>query len=321
MELELPDFDGITAAAERIAGHIHRTPVVESTELSRRLGASVAFKAENLQKAGAFKARGACNAVFALDADRAARGVATHSSGNHAAALARAAALRGVPAYVVMPANSATVKKEAVAGYGAELTECAPTLAARVEALEALIARTGATLVHPYDDPWVICGQGTATLEFAAQSARPEVLLVPVGGGGLLSGSALAARRLWPGTRVIGVEPAGADDAARGFRAHRRLAGEAPQTIADGLRGELSERTFTLIRRHVDDVVTVSEEGIAEACRLVWRFLKLLIEPSAAVPVAALLEGRVRAASAGVVLSGGNVDFAVMADLCAPARA
>jgi threonine dehydratase len=217
-----------------------------------------------------------------------------------------------------MPSNAPAVKKEAVLGYGGQVIECEPTLAAREAAAAALVARTGASLVHPYDDPWVIAGQGTATLEYADQAARPEVLLVPVGGGGLLSGSALAARTLWPGTRVVGVEPLGADDAARGFRAGRRQSAGTPVTIADGLRGELSERTFGLIRAHVDDIVTVREDSIRAAMLLVWRFLKVVIEPSAAVPVAALLEGRVTDASAGIVLSGGNVDFAALGELLAP---
>jgi threonine dehydratase len=227
-----------------------------------------------------------------------------------------------MPAYVVMPSNAPAVKKQAVRGYGASIIECEPTLRAREAAAAALLERTGATLVHPYDDPWVIAGQGTAALELSTQAARPDVILVPVGGGGLLSGTALAVRELWPGTRIVGVEPEGADDATRSFRAGKRLAGASPQTIADGLRGELSERTFALISGHVDDIVTVSEEAILEAMRLVWRLLKVVIEPSAAVPVAALLEGRLRARTAAIVLSGGNADFDALAPLlaCTPAR-
>ena len=316
----VPDYGDVLEAATRIEGRVHRTPVMQSTELSRRLGGQVHFKCENLQKVGAFKARGALNAVYALDAATVRAGVATHSSGNHAAALARAARLRGVPAYVVMPSNAPAVKKEAVLGYGGQVIECEPTLAAREAAAAALVERTGATLVHPYDDPWVIAGQGTATLEYADQASAPQVLLVPVGGGGLLSGTALAARARWPQARVVGVEPLGADDAARGFRSGQRQSGAVPATIADGLRGELSARTFALIRAHVDDVVTVREDSIVEAMLLVWRFLKLVIEPSAAVPVAALLEGYAAGAQAGVVLSGGNVDFAVLPGLLAGRR-
>jgi len=317
MKEGLPDYDDVLEAAARIQGHVHRTAVMQSTELSRRLGADVHFKCENLQKVGAFKARGALNAVYALDDAHVRAGVATHSSGNHAAALARAASLRGVPAYIVMPSNAPAVKKEAVIGYGGQVIECEPTLAAREAAAAALVERTGASLVHPYDDPWVIAGQGTATLEYSEQASRPDVLLVPVGGGGLLSGTALAARARWPGTRVVGVEPLGADDAARSFRSGLLQTGDAPATIADGLRGALSQRTFALIRAHVDDIVTVREDSIMAAMLLVWRFLKVVIEPSAAVPVAALLEGYAASASVGVVLSGGNIDFTVLPALLA----
>ena len=319
MGRHLPTVDDIRAAAARIEGLVHCTPVLQSTELSRRLGAAVEFKCENLQKVGAFKARGATNAVYALPTATAVAGVATHSSGNHAAALARAAQLRGVPAYVVMPSNAPAVKRAAVIGYGASVIDCEPTLAAREAAAGDLVQRTGATFVHPYDDVLVIAGQGTATLEFAAQSTPPDSVLVPVGGGGLLSGTALAARSVWPATRVIGCEPRAADDAARGFRSGVLQPATPSETIADGLRAALSERTFELIRRDVDDLVTVSEAGIVAAMRLVWQFLKVVIEPSAAVPVAALLEappgafgGRV-----GVVLSGGNVDLGAIGDLFA----
>lgn len=319
MDITLPSFEDVREAVARLEGQVHRTPVLESTELSRRLGASVVFKCENLQRVGAFKARGAANAVLALSAAAAGAGVATHSSGNHAAALARAARARGVPAYVVMPANAPAVKRAAVLGFGATVLDCEPTLAAREAMAAELVARTGASFVHPYDDPYVIAGQGTATVEFASQVAALDTLLVPVGGGGLLSGTALAARALWPGTRVIGAEPAGAADAAASFAAGRRLPAGLPRTIADGLRGELSDRTFALINRDVDDIVTVSEAGIIEAMRLVWHYLKVVIEPSAAVPVAAFLESPAGAfgARAGVILSGGNVDFAAIAALLA----
>jgi threonine dehydratase len=315
-----PDFGDIESAARRIAPYVARTPVLSSPELSRALGSHVDFKCESLQAAGAFKSRGACNAVFALDDARAAHGVATHSSGNHAAALSRAARLRGIPAYIVMPRGAPRIKRAAVEAFGGRIEECEPTLAAREAAAAALVAASGATLVHPYDDPRVIAGQGTILVELAAQSAAPEVVLVPVGGGGLLSGTALAARRLWPGTRVIGAEPAGADDAARSFASGRLEPQPAPRTLADGLRGALSARTLRLARAHVDDIVTVSEEGIVAAMRLVFDLLKLVIEPSAAVPVAALLEGRVRAARVAVVLSGGNVDLDALPWQDAPLR-
>lgn len=319
MQEILPTFDDVRTAARRIEGLVHCTPVLESTELSRRLGAAITFKCENLQKAGAFKARGAANAVYALPVAAATAGVATHSSGNHAAALSRAAALRGIPAYVVMPSNAPAVKRAAVIGYGGSVVDCEPTLAAREAAAAALVERTGATLVHPYDDVLVIAGQGTAILEFARQALAPTAVLVPVGGGGLLSGTALAARALWPGARVIGCEPRAADDAARGFRAGVRQPAPPPATIADGLRAGLSARTFALIRREVDDVVTVSEAAIVEAMALVWQFLKVVIEPSAAVPVAAVLEAPpgTFGPRVGIVLSGGNVDLPAVAGLFA----
>ncbi len=304
-----PGFDDVLNAARRIEPYVRRTPLLVAPELSHRLGAAVEFKCENLQAVGAFKARGACNAVFALDDTHASRGVATHSSGNHAAALARAARLRGIPAYIVMPEGAPRIKRAAVEGWGGRVQECAPTLAAREAAAATLVARTGASLVHPYDDPWVIAGQGTAMLELAAQTAAPDAVLVPVGGGGLLGGTAIACRRLWPRTRIIGVEPAGADDAARSFASGVLQAAPHPQTIADGLRGALSARTLRLARAHVDEIVTVSEEAIVAAMRLLFEGLKVVVEPSGAVPVAALLEGRVRAARVAVILSGGNVDL------------
>lgn len=304
-----PGFEDIAAAARRIEPYVRRTPVLQAAELARVLGATVDFKCENLQAIGAFKARGACNAVFALDDEHASRGVATHSSGNHAAALARAARLRGIPAYIVMPEGAPRIKRLSVEEWGGRVRECAPTLAAREAAAAALVAQTRATLVHPYDDPWVIAGQGTAMLELAAQVAAPDVVLVPVGGGGLLAGTALACRRLWPRTKVVGVEPAGADDAARSFASGELQGAGTPATIADGLRGALSARTLRLARAAVDDIVTVGEDAIVAAMRLLFESLKVVVEPSGAVPVAALLEGRVRAARVAVVLSGGNVDL------------
>ncbi len=304
-----PEFVDIEAAARRIEPHVARTPVLASPELSLALGGDVLFKCENLQAAGAFKSRGACNAVMALDAARAVRGVATHSSGNHAAALARAARLRGIPAYIVMPTGAPRVKRAAVEAFGGRIRECAATLAAREEAAAEVVAATGATLVHPYDDPQVIAGQGTAVVELAAQVPAPSVVCVPVGGGGLLGGTALAVRRLWPGTKVIGAEPSGADDAARSFASGTLQPQGTPRTIADGLRGAMSERTLRIARAHVDDIVTVSEESIVAAMRLVFERLKLVIEPSAAVPVAAVLEGRISGARTVIVLSGGNLDL------------
>lgn len=304
-----PEMADVEAAAARIGVHVRRTPLLANESLSARLGCMVDFKCESLQAGGAFKARGAANAVFAMTAADAARGVVTHSSGNHAAALSRAAKRRGVPAYIVMPRGAPAVKRRAVEGFGGEIHECEPTLAVREAAATALMGRTGARLVHPYDDPLVIAGQGTIGIELAAETAPPDVVLVPVGGGGLLSGVSLALRHLWPGTRVIGVEPAGADDAARSFASGELQPQTAPRTIADGLRGALSARTFRLAREFSAGIVTVREESIVAAMRLLFDELKLVVEPSGAVPLAALLEGGVRASRAVVVLSGGNVDL------------
>lgn len=302
-----PEFADIEAAARRIAAYVRLTPVMAADGLGAAVRGHVEFKCECLQEAGAFKARGACNAVFGLGA-AAAAGVATHSSGNHGAALARAASLRGVRSWVVMPRGAPRVKREAVMGFGATVIECEPTLAAREAAAAEIVASSGARFVHPYDDPLVIAGQGTAVLELAAQIDQPELLLVPVGGGGLLAGSALAARQLWPGTRVVGVEPAGADDACRSFQSGRLEPQSAPRTIADGLRGALSARTLRLIRAHADAIVTVEEDAILAAMHLLNERLGLVVEPSGAVPLAALLDGRFGTARAAIVLSGGNLD-------------
>jgi threonine dehydratase len=301
----------ITAAHDRIRDKIHRTPVLTSAWLDAETGAQLFFKCENFQKVGAFKARGAANAVFSLTAAEAARGVATHSSGNHAAALARAARLRGIPATIVMPTNAPRVKQEAVRGYGGTIVFCEPTLAAREAACARVIAETGATLVHPYNDYRVMAGQGTATIEFLETVPDLDLLLVPVGGGGLLSGTAVAARGLRPGLRVVGTEPAEADDASRSFRSGQLMPAGSAHTIADGLRTALGARNFPIIQAQVDDIVTVSEAAIVAAMRRLWSVLKIVIEPSCAVPFAAILEGRVPVAGqrVGLILTGGNVDL------------
>lgn len=301
----------VQEARERIAGKVDVTPVLTSSTLDAEAGAQLHFKCENFQKSGSFKARGATNAVFALSPEQARRGVATHSSGNHAAALSRAARVRGVPAYIVMPDNSPQAKRAAVARYGGEITYCQATLAARESAARELVAATGATLIHPYDDLAVMAGQGTAVVELLTQVPELEVILCPVGGGGLLSGTAVAAKSLKPSVRVIGVEPAGADDAARSFRAGRILPIVKPDTIADGLRASLGERPFAVIRRLVDDVTTVSDELIVRAMRRIWEVMKIVVEPSGAVPYAALLSARpeLRDRRIGLILSGGNLDL------------
>jgi threonine dehydratase len=271
----------------------------------------VILKCENLQKVGAFKFRGACNAVLALSEAEAARGVVTHSSGNHAQALALAARVRGIPAYIVMPENAPQVKKDAVAGYGGQITFCKPTLEARESAMERIRLETGASVVHPYDNELVIAGQGTAALELLEDFPDLDAVIAPVGGGGLLSGTSIAAKALKPGIRVIAAEPEKADDAYRSLQAGRIVPSRNPNTIADGLLTSLGNLTFPIIQRNVERIVTVSERGIIEAMRFIWERAKLIIEPSAAVAVGALWEKKMdlSRAKVGVILSGGNVDL------------
>jgi threonine dehydratase len=309
------DLAAIQAAHERIRPFIKRTPVLTSEALDRECGGRLYFKCENLQAAGAFKSRGACNAVFSLTDAEAANGVVTHSSGNHAAALARAAQLRGITAHIVMPTNAPQSKVQNVGSYGGWITFCEPNLTAREAACARVAAQTGATLVHPFDDLRVAAGQGTATIEFLEDIPELDVILCPVGGGGLLCGTAVAAKALRPGITVIGVEPALADDVAQSFRAGRRIAIASPATIADGLRTNCTgEKNFPIIQEYVDDVVTVTEEGIVTAMRELWEKLRIVIEPSAAVPYAAIRERQVAAAGRriGVILTGGNVDLAAL---------
>jgi threonine dehydratase len=301
----------IEEAQARIAGRVKVTPVLTSETLDELAGARLFFKCETFQKCGAFKARGATNAVFALSDAEARHGVATHSSGNHAAALARAARLRGIPAYIVMPENTPQAKRAAVARYGGRVTYCAATLAAREQAARELIDATGAAFVHPYDNLMVMAGQATATAELLGQVPDLEAIVCPVGGGGLLGGAAVAARALRPAVRVFGAEPAGADDAARSLHGGELLACPNPQTIADGLRGALSARTFAAIRGGVTDILTVSESAIIAGMRELWEVLKIIVEPSGAVPYAAVRarESRLQAQRVGIVLSGGNLDL------------
>ena len=307
----LPDLDDVRRAAERIRPWAHRTPVLTCSGIDAALGATLYFKCENFQKVGAFKFRGATNAVRALPEALAARGVATHSSGNHAAALSLAARLRGIPAHVVMPRSSKAVKRAAVASYGGRIVLCEPTLAARESTLESVVAQTGATFVHPYNDPMVVAGQGTAALELLEDVRGLDVVMAPVGGGGLLSGTAIAVTSLSPGTRVVAAEPAAADDAFRSLKEGRIVASVDPRTVADGLLTSLGTLTFAIIRERVSEIVTVSEEAIVAAMRLVWERMKIVIEPSSAVPLGALMEGRpdVRGRRVGVIVTGGNVDL------------
>jgi len=304
------DLAAIRDAHERIRPHINRTPVLTSSRLNTASGVSLFFKCENFQKIGAFKARGATNAVFALDEASAKRGVATHSSGNHGTALARAAKLRGIQAHIVMPSNSAKVKVRAVESYGAHIVFCEPTDGARQAACADVIAKTGATLIHSFENENVIAGQGTAAIELL-EDADVDLVVCPVGGGGLLSGNAVAAKSIRPKIKVIAVEPANADDAAQSFRAGRLIYTDKKFTIADGLRTNIGAPTFAIIERYVDDIVTVSEEAIIAAMRAIWETMKIIIEPSAAVPYAAIRERKIDVGGrrVGIILTGGNVDL------------
>jgi threonine dehydratase len=305
------DLDRIGAAHERIRPHIKRTLVMTSSRLNEASGASLFFKCENFQKIGAFKARGATNAIFSLDDVAAQHGVATHSSGNHGAAVARAAKLRGISAHIVMPSNSAKVKVRAVESYGAHVVFCEPTEKARQEKCAEAIKKTGATLIHSFENEDVIAGQGTAAVELLEDVSDLDVVTCPVGGGGLLAGTAIAAKSLRSRIKVIAVEPENVDDAAQSYRAGRRLVTEKKFTIADGLRTNIGEPNFAIIQRYVDDIVTASEEAIVEAMRTIWETMKIIIEPSAAVPYAAIQEGKIDIAGRriGIILTGGNVDL------------
>jgi threonine dehydratase len=303
------DIEDVKAAHARIRNHIHQTPLIRSTLLDEAVACKVHFKCENLQKVGAFKARGALNAVLGLP--EAETCVATHSSGNHAAALSMAAAVRGMTAHIVMPENAPAVKKAAVRDYGGKIIECEATLAARESALQQVVAQTGAHVVHPYNDPRIIAGQGTVALEILAQMEALDVVVVPVGGGGLLAGVAIAIKALRPDIEVVAAEPAGADDAFRSFGLGRLVPQENPQTIADGLLTSLGEINYQIIRQRVDTIVTVEEASIVQAMQLQWTRLKSVVEPSGAVSFAALLEHpeRFRGRKVVCIISGGNVDL------------
>jgi threonine dehydratase len=305
------DSQTIEDAAERIKDYVHKTPVVTSENLNAITGARIFFKCENLQKAGAFKTRGAVNAVFSLSENELGKGVCTHSSGNHAAALARAASLRNTKAFVVMPDNSSKVKIAAVKNYHGEITFCSPNLKSREETLNRIKEKTGAVEIHPFNDMRIIAGQATAAKELIEQTEVLDIIMAPVGGGGLLSGTALATRFFSPVTKVIAAEPAGADDAFRSFYSGNFVPSVDPKTIADGLLTSLGSLTFPIIQEHVNRIVTVSEESIIEAMKLIWERTKLIVEPSSAVPFAAILENKkdFYQKRVGLILSGGNVDL------------
>lgn len=309
--IRIPDFDDMALARERIQPWIHRTPVLTSATLDRMSGARLSFKCENLQKAGAFKVRGATNAVFGLDDERAARGVATHSSGNHGLALSRAAGCRGIRATVVMPAGASRAKARAVATYGGEIVTCDAGMAARERTLAEVIERTGADVVHPYNDARVIAGQATCALELHEDAGPFDAVVVPIGGGGLISGTALTLAAIAPETRIYAAEPANADDAYRSLHDGQLVTADAADTIADGLRASLGDLTWTIVRERVSDVLLASEAEIVDAMRLVWERMKIVIEPSSAVAVAVVLGHPecFRNQRIGVILTGGNVDL------------
>ncbi|MBO6793816.1 MAG: pyridoxal-phosphate dependent enzyme [Balneolaceae bacterium] len=307
----LPTFKDVLQASKTIEPYAHKTPVLHSSFVDERAGAQLFFKCENFQKVGAFKFRGGCNTIMSLSEADAQKGVATHSSGNHAQAIALAAKLRGINAYVVMPDNAPKVKVEAVRNYGAEVTFCESTLEARESTLQEVVDRTGATFVHPYNDARVIAGQGTSAYEFLNSNPDLDVLLTPLGGGGLLSGSSISAKAIKPEILVIGCEPELADDGLRSIKSGKIEPVLRTDTIADGLRTSVGDLPFQIIKQNVDDIVTVSEESIIEAMRFIWERMNMIIEPSCAVPIAAIFEGKVdvKGKKAGIIITGGNVDL------------
>jgi threonine dehydratase len=309
--MNIPTLSDIRTAHERIKPYIHKTPVLTSLQLNRFFDCELYFKCENFQKVGAFKFRGATNAVLSLTEEEKRRGVVTHSSGNHAAALSLAAVMNGVKPYIVMPESAPVVKKNAVAGYGAEITFCKPTLQAREETTRIIMEKTGATLVHPYDNFNVICGQGTAAAELLEEIPDLEIVVAPVGGGGLMSGTSTAVRGINDKIKVIGAEPLNANDAWKSFTTGILTPSVNPITIADGLLTSLSELTFSVIRKNVDEILTVREDSIIECMLLVWERMKIIIEPSSATVLAAVREnpGYFRGKKTGLIISGGNVDF------------
>ncbi|MFZ1468583.1 MAG: beta-hydroxyaspartate dehydratase BhcB [Paracoccaceae bacterium] len=309
--LMVPTFDDVLAAHERVAPYIHRTPVLTSSYLNELTGAELFFKCENFQKAGAFKVRGACNAVFGLSDEMAAKGVATHSSGNHALSLSYAAGRRGIPCNVVMPRTAPQAKKDAVRGYGGVITECEPSTSSREAVFAEVHARTGAEFVHPYNDPRVIAGQGTCSRELLNQVDGLDAVIAPIGGGGMISGTCLTMSSVGQGVEVFAAEPKNADDAYRSFKAGHIIADDAPETVADGLKVPLKDLTWHFVRTHVADIFTATEDQIVDAMKLIWKRMKIVMEPSSAVPLAAILANpeRFKGRRVGVIITGGNVDL------------
>jgi threonine dehydratase len=310
-QMYIPTFQDVLDAHERIRPYVHRTPVLTSTYLNDLTGAELFFKCENFQKAAAFKVRGASNAVFGLSDEMAARGVATHSSGNHALSLAYAAGRRGIACHVVMPSTAPQAKKDAVIGYGGKITECEPSTSSREEVFAQVEAQTGADFVHPYNDPRVIAGQGTCSRELVEQVEGLDAVVAPIGGGGMISGTCLSLSNIAPDVKIYAAEPQQADDAARSFRAGHIIADDAPVTVADGLKVPLKELTWHFVSNHVTDILTASEQEIIDAMRLTWARMKIVMEPSSAVPLATILKNRDVFAGkrVGIIITGGNVDL------------
>ena len=309
--MKIPTYDDMLAARERVTPHIHRTPVLTSSYLNALTGAELFFKCENFQKAGAFKVRGACNAVFGLPDEMLEKGVATHSSGNHALSLSYAAGRRGIPCHVVMPRTAPQAKKDAVIGYGGSITECEPSTSSREEVFAEVHARTGADFVHPYNDPRVIAGQGTCSAELIEQVEGLDAVVAPIGGGGMISGTCLTLSHDAPDVQIYAAEPEQADDAARSFRAGHIIADDAPVTVADGLKVPLKDLTWHFVHNHVTDILTASEQEIIDAMKLIWKRMKIVMEPSSAVPLATILKNPETFAGkrVGVIITGGNVDL------------
>jgi len=307
----IPTYEDVVAAHERIRPYIHRTPVLTSSYFNNRTGAELFFKCENFQKAGAFKARGASNAVFGLSEEKASKGVATHSSGNHGLSLSYAAGRRGIKATVVMPRTAPEAKKEAVRGYGGTVVECEPSTSSREAVFAEVVAESGADFVHPYNDPRVIQGQATCSKELVEDVGELDAVIAPIGGGGMVSGSCLTLSNIAPNTRIYAAEPKKADDAYRSFKAGHIIADDAPQTVADGLKVPLKDLTWHFVSNHVTDIFTTTEEEIVEAMYLCWQRMKIVMEPSSAVAIAAILKNPEVFAGkkVGVILTGGNVDL------------
>jgi threonine dehydratase len=307
----IPTFDDVIAAHERILPYIHRTPVLTSSYINGLAGAELFFKCENFQKAAAFKARGASNAVFGLTDVQATRGVATHSSGNHGLCLSYAAGRRGIACTVVMPRTAPQAKKDAVKGYGGRVVECEPSTSSREAVFAEVVAETGAEFVHPYNDPRVIAGQGTCSRELNEQVEGLDAVVAPIGGGGMVSGTCLTLSNVNPKVKIYAAEPKQADDAARSFRAGHIIADDAPETVADGLKVPLKELTWHFVQKHVTDILTAEEDEIVEAMKLIWKRMKIVMEPSSAVPLATILKNPevFRGKRVGVIITGGNVDL------------